>query len=51
MSQGLLTLSFLIDEHPRLQEFLDRFYPDWVELDDDIMTQYGDWYRSEEEKE
>ena len=43
--------SFNIEDYPRLQEFLDRFYPDWVELDEDIMTQYGDWLLTEQEKE
>lgn len=38
--------NFNFDNYPRLQEFLDRFYPGWVELDDDIMTQYGDWLLS-----
>lgn len=41
----------IFDEYPRLQEFLDRFYPGWVELDEDIMTQYGDWLLVEKEKE
>lgn len=41
----------IFEEYPRLQEFLDKFYPGVVEIDEDIMTQYGDWLLNEENKE
>lgn len=41
----------IFEEYPRLQEFLDKFYPGVVEIDSDIMVQYGDWLLVEESKE
>lgn len=37
--------------YPRLQEFLDKFYPGIKEIDTDVMVQYGDWLLVEEKKE
>lgn len=41
----------IFEKYPRLQEFLDKFYPGIVVIDADIMVQYGDWLLVEESKE